>query len=50
MILDFGLTKYQNGQYGASGMVLGGFYTMEQIAEAVEQFGARVLGLHGYRL
>ncbi len=39
VILDFGLTKYQNGQYGASGMVLGGFYTLGQIAEAVEQFG-----------
>ena len=39
VILDFGLTKYQNGLYGASGMVLGGFYTMEQIADAVEQFG-----------
>lgn len=39
VILDFGLTKYQSGQYGASGMVLGGFYTLAQIAEAVEQFG-----------
>jgi hypothetical protein len=39
VILDFGLTKFQNGQYGASGMVLGGFYNMAQIANAVEQFG-----------
>lgn len=39
VILDFGITKYQNGQYGASGMRIGGFYTMSQIAEAVQQFG-----------
>jgi hypothetical protein len=39
VILDFGLTKFQSGKYGASGMVLGGFYTMDQIANAVEQFG-----------
>ncbi|MBE0696334.1 MAG: hypothetical protein IH586_05370, partial [Anaerolineaceae bacterium] len=38
VILDFGITKYQNGQYGASGMSIGGFYTMAQIANAVEQF------------
>ena len=39
VILDFGITKYQNGQYGASGMQIGGFYTMSQIAEAVREFG-----------
>jgi len=39
VILDFGLTKYKDGKYGASGMKIGGFYTMTQIADAVEQFG-----------
>lgn len=39
VILDFGLTKYKDGQYGASGMVINGFYTMDQIADAVQQFG-----------
>lgn len=39
VILDFGITKYINGQYGASGMQIGGFVTMNQIADAVEQFG-----------
>jgi len=39
VILDFGLPKYLNGQFGASGMQIGGFVTMAQIAEAVEQFG-----------
>lgn len=39
VILDFGITKYQDGQYGASGMQIGGFYTMNQIAAAVQEFG-----------
>lgn len=39
VILDFGITKYQNGQYGASGMMIGGFVTLDQVADAVEQFG-----------
>jgi hypothetical protein len=39
VILDFGITQYKNGQYGTSGMKIGGFYTLSQIAEAVEQFG-----------
>lgn len=39
VILDFGISKYQDGQYGASGMKIGGFYTMAQIADAVQQFG-----------
>jgi hypothetical protein len=39
VILDFGITKYQNGRYGASGMSVGGFYTLTQIANAAEQFG-----------
>jgi hypothetical protein len=39
VILDFGITKFKDGQYGASGMKIGGFYTMDQIADAVQQFG-----------
>jgi hypothetical protein len=39
VILDFGLTKYQGGQYGASGMVVGGFVTLPVIAQAVQEFG-----------
>lgn len=39
VILDFGVTKYVNGQYGASGMVIGGFVTLSKIAEAVQNFG-----------
>jgi hypothetical protein len=39
VILDFGLPKLKDGVYGASGMKLGGFYTMNQIADAVQQFG-----------
>lgn len=39
VILDFGIPKHQGGAYGTSGMVVGGFYTVDQIAEAVEQFG-----------
>lgn len=39
VILDFGITQYQNGQYGASGMKVGGFYTMDQIGNVVFQFG-----------
>lgn len=39
VILDFGVTKYKDGQYGASGMQVGGFVTMDKIADAVEQFG-----------
>lgn len=39
VILDFGIPKYVNGQYGASGMQIGGFVTMAQIAEAVQQYG-----------
>jgi hypothetical protein len=39
VILAFGITKYQDGQYGASGMARGGFSTVDQIAEAVQQFG-----------
>lgn len=39
VILDFGITKYQDYQYGASGMQIGGFYTMGEIAAAVKEFG-----------
>lgn len=39
VILDFGITKLKDGQYGASGMQIGGFVTMAQIADAVQQFG-----------
>ena len=39
VILDFGIPKLVNGQLGASGMVIGGFVTMSQIADAVQQFG-----------
>lgn len=39
VILDFGITKYEDVQYGASGMQIGGFYTMSQIAKAVQEFG-----------
>lgn len=39
VVLDFGITKYKDGKYGASGMQGGGFVTMAQIADAVEQFG-----------
>ncbi|HZW03318.1 MAG TPA: hypothetical protein VFF68_05295 [Anaerolineaceae bacterium] len=39
VILDFGTTKYVNGQYGASLMYRNGFGTIAQIGEAVKQFG-----------
>lgn len=39
VILDFGIPKYLDGQYGASGMQIGGFVNMAQIAEAVQQYG-----------
>ena len=39
VILAFGIPKLVNGQYGASGMVRNGFVTMNQIADAVQQFG-----------
>lgn len=39
VILDFGIPKFMDGQYGASGMMVGGFVTVDAIAQAVEEFG-----------
>lgn len=39
VILDFGITQFKDGVYGASGMQRNGFYTMDQIAKAVQEYG-----------
>jgi len=39
VILAFGVPKYRYGQYGASGMVANGFYTLDRFADAAQQFG-----------
>jgi hypothetical protein len=39
VILAFGLPKYKDYKYGASGMLLGGFFNVDQIAKVVKDFG-----------
>jgi hypothetical protein len=39
VILAFGIPKYRDGRYGASGMHAGKFYNLDQITHAVQNFG-----------